>query len=50
MTRTRRLTEVELRVAGALMEKEQTTPDAYPMTVNALRAACNQKTNRDPVD
>ncbi len=49
MTRTRRLTEVELRVAGALMEKEQTTPDAYPMTVNALRAACNQKTNRDPV-
>lgn len=49
MTRTRRLSEVELRVAGALMEKEQTTPDAYPLTVNALRAACNQKTNRDPV-
>lgn len=34
---------------GALLEKEQTTPDAYPLTLNALVAACNQKTNRDPV-
>ena len=39
----------EFRVLGALMEKEQTTPDYYPMTLNALVAACNQKTNRNPV-
>ena len=34
---------------GALLEKEQTTPDAYPLTLNALVAACNQKSNRDPI-
>ena len=39
----------EYRVLGGLMEKEQTTPDYYPMTLNALVAACNQKTNRNPV-
>ncbi|HXU32156.1 MAG TPA: YceH family protein [Thermoanaerobaculia bacterium] len=40
---------IELRVLGSLLEKEQTTPEAYPLTVNALIAACNQKTNREPV-
>lgn len=39
----------ELRVLGALIEKQRTTPDAYPLSVNALRLACNQSTNRDPV-
>ena len=39
----------ELRVLGALMEKSKTTPDYYPMTLNALTAACNQKTSRRPV-
>lgn len=39
----------ELRVLGALMEKARTTPDYYPMTVNGLAAACNQKTSRNPV-
>ncbi len=37
------------RVLGVLLEKEQTTPDYYPLTLNALIAACNQTTNRDPV-
>ncbi len=45
----RRLDEIECRVLGALLEKEQTTPEYYPLTVNALVAACNQRTNRDPV-
>jgi uncharacterized protein YceH (UPF0502 family) len=45
----RKLDPVEIRVLGALLEKEQTTPELYPLTVNALLAACNQKTNRDPV-
>ena len=49
MSRTRKLDPIEIRVLGALMEKEQTTPDHYPLTVNAVIAACNQKTNRDPV-
>lgn len=49
MSRTRKLDPVEIRVLGALMEKEQTTPDQYPLTTNALIAACNQKTNREPV-
>jgi hypothetical protein len=40
---------VELRVVGCLMEKQRTTPDQYPLTLNALRLACNQATNRDPV-
>lgn len=39
----------EIRVLGALMEKARTTPDYYPMTINALTAACNQKTSRKPV-
>jgi len=40
---------VELRVIGCLLEKQRTTPDQYPLTLNALRLACNQATNRDPV-
>jgi uncharacterized protein len=40
---------VELRVVGCLIEKQRTTPDAYPLSLNALRLACNQSTNRDPV-
>jgi uncharacterized protein len=43
------LTPPELRVLGSLLEKQRTTPDVYPLTLNALRAACNQSTNRDPV-
>ena len=45
----RELDPIEIRVLGCLLEKERTTPDAYPLSVNALTAACNQKTNRDPV-
>jgi uncharacterized protein YceH (UPF0502 family) len=40
---------VEIRVLGSLLEKQRTTPDAYPLTLNGLRLACNQSTNRDPV-
>jgi uncharacterized protein YceH (UPF0502 family) len=40
---------VEIRVLGCLIEKQRTTPDAYPLSLNALRLACNQTTNRDPV-
>jgi uncharacterized protein YceH (UPF0502 family) len=43
------LTPEEVRVLGCLMEKETTTPDGYPLTVNALLTACNQTTNRFPV-
>ena len=43
------LDPVEIRVLGCLLEKQQTTPDAYPLTLNSLRLACNQSTNRDPV-
>jgi uncharacterized protein YceH (UPF0502 family) len=43
------LTPAEIRVLGCLLEKQRTTPDYYPLTLNALRAACNQSTNRDPV-
>jgi len=43
------LDAVEQRVLGALMEKSRTTPDYYPMTLNGLTAACNQKTSRYPV-
>jgi len=39
----------ELRVLGCLLEKQRTTPDVYPLTLNSLRSACNQATNRDPV-
>lgn len=49
MPRTRPLDFFEIRVLGALLEKEQTTPDQYPMTIKAAISACNQKTNRDPV-
>lgn len=41
--------DMELRILGALMEKQLATPDAYPLTVNSLIAACNQKSNREPV-
>src|SRR3954452_9194011 len=40
---------VEIRVAACLVEKQRTTHDAYPLSLNALRLACNQATNRDPV-
>ena len=40
---------VELRVLGCLIEKQRTTPDTYPLSLNALRLACNQSTNREPV-
>jgi hypothetical protein len=43
------LNNVEIRVLGSLMEKELTTPEYYPLTLNALVNACNQKSNRDPV-
>jgi uncharacterized protein YceH (UPF0502 family) len=43
------LSPLELRVLGCLIEKESTTPDGYPLSLNALTAACNQKTNRDPL-
>jgi uncharacterized protein YceH (UPF0502 family) len=40
---------VEIRVVGCLIEKQRATPDAYPLSLNSLRLACNQATNRDPV-
>ena len=43
------LTDTEVRVLGALVEKEMATPDNYPLSLNALTTACNQKTSRDPV-
>ena len=43
------LDPIEVRVLGCLIEKQRTTPDAYPLSLNALRLACNQTTNRDPV-
>ncbi len=43
------LSDVEVRVLGALVEKERTTPDAYPLSVQGLVTACNQRTSRDPV-
>jgi uncharacterized protein len=43
------LDAVEIRVLGCLVEKQKTTPDTYPLSLNALRSACNQSTNRDPV-
>ncbi|MEO5858165.1 MAG: YceH family protein, partial [Pyrinomonadaceae bacterium] len=44
-----KLTATEARVLGSLVEKQLTTPEYYPLTLNALTAACNQKSNRDPV-
>ena len=49
MTTEIRLSEVAARVLGALVEKEITTPEYYPLSLNALVNACNQKTNREPV-
>jgi hypothetical protein len=43
------LTEIEVRVLGSLIEKDTTTPEYYPLSLNALVNACNQKSNRDPV-
>jgi uncharacterized protein YceH (UPF0502 family) len=43
------LDAAEIRVLGCLIEKQRTTPDAYPLSVNGLRLACNQSTNREPV-
>ena len=40
---------VEIRVVACLVEKQRTTPDVYPLSLNSLRLACNQSTNRDPV-
>ena len=43
------LSALDARIIGCLIEKEITTPDQYPLSLNALTNACNQKTNRDPV-
>lgn len=43
------LNPIETRILGCLLEKERTTPDTYPLTLNSLTAACNQSTNREPV-
>jgi hypothetical protein len=43
------LSPEQIRVLGCLLEKQRTTPDAYPLSLNSLRLACNQSTNRDPV-
>lgn len=43
------LSALEARIIGCLIEKEVTTPDYYPLSLNALTTACNQKSNRDPV-
>jgi len=47
--RAEQLTAVEVRVLGCLLEKQRTTPEQYPLSLNALRLACNQSTARDPV-
>src|SRR5277367_582490 len=49
MTSSFDLSPAQTRVLGCLLEKQRTTPDAYPLSLNALRLACNQATNRDPV-
>jgi uncharacterized protein YceH (UPF0502 family) len=43
------LSAVEARILGCLIEKQATTPDVYPLTLNSLQSACNQKSNREPV-
>src|SRR6478609_10227509 len=43
------LTDIEIRVLGSLVEKQVTTPEYYPLSLNALTLACNQKNNRSPV-
>ncbi|RVU29633.1 YceH family protein [Neptunomonas marina] len=45
----RQLNDIEIRVLGCLIEKEHTTPDLYPLSLNSLTNACNQKSSRDPV-
>ena len=45
----RMLNDVEIRILGCLIEKENTTPEYYPLSLNALTNACNQKSNRNPV-
>lgn len=45
----RQLNDLEIRVLGCLIEKEHTTPDLYPLSLNSLTNACNQKSSRDPV-
>jgi uncharacterized protein len=45
----RPLDDIEIRVLGSLLEKEQSTPEYYPLTLNQLRSACNQTTSREPV-
>ena len=47
--RWRPISAVERRVLGVLVEKAKTTPENYPLSVNALRAGCNQKSNRSPM-
>jgi len=49
VSRTRKLDPVEVRVLGVLLEKEQTTPEHYPLTTLGVLGGCNQKTNREPV-
>jgi len=49
MPRPRTLTPIEIRILGSLLEKQQTTPDTYPLTLNALMLACNQRTSREPM-
>jgi uncharacterized protein YceH (UPF0502 family) len=49
MSATDPLSATEARILGCLLEKEITLPDYYPLTLNALTAACNQTTNRDPI-
>jgi uncharacterized protein len=49
VSRVETLHPIEVRVLGALLEKEITTPEYYPLTVNALQNACNQKSSREPV-
>src|SRR5688572_29273170 len=46
---TPQLTATEARILGSLVEKEATTPEAYPLTANAVQLACNQKNNREPI-
>src|SRR6478736_10293904 len=43
------ITAIEARILGCLIEKQATTPDAYPLTANAVQVACNQKNNREPL-
>lgn len=48
-TREGRFNSIEIRVLGSLIEKQATSPETYPLTLNALVLACNQKTSREPV-